>query len=873
MKTYSSSFTQGGQTELHKFRMLKQVSGTTFKVSLCVAIIALVALCYVAQPYQAYWNLLCYYKALVRNSLDFLPKGFFDSSWYYLTPGKLIEVSDYQLQHSAWYSTSMLYMQSVFIKQLKWGLFVWLLSFIGISGFWIFKGSQKHKKKILTGTTLVDSKTMVKLIRKKKEVSDLHVGGVPLIKDKETEHFLITGATGSGKTNCLIELLQQIRKRGDRAVIVDSTSELFQRFFQEKKDLLLNPLDTRSQNWNLWSECEEKYHFNEFAECLIPGSGHNDPFWTNAARDIFVETAKMLQDDGNSSYKELINYSIKKPIKDVADFYVRSSVASMMNVAAEKTSMSIRSTLATAIRSFESLAEKGDFSIRNWMLNNQDDQWLFLSCQSDQRALLRPLFSGWLSIATRSLLAAGANPTRKTWFIIDELPTLNHLPDLPKALAEVRKYGGCFIIGLQSVSQLENIYGRSTTQTMSGLTGTKILFRASETTGAKRMSELLGEQEVSEAVESISFGAHQMRDGVNLSDQKRTKVTVPYTDFLQLNNLEAYLKLPGNYPIAKIQFDYHDFSASVNAFSKPHEVLNPTLDSKVLELYGQGISYSDIKENIKKTDGVNVSDDNINAITDKLLPDIAQWRSRPLQKIYPIIYADKMIFKVSESSTVVTKSLYSLLGITPEGHRQILGLYVTEAEGVNFWLEVLEDLKQRGVEDILIACMDGFPRCSEAVKAVFPTTYIQLCVIHLIRNSLKYIAKKDHKEFLKDIKTVYQAPSKDIAEQNLGELDEKYSIAIKLWHLHWENLSHYFQYPREIRAHIYTSNAVEELHREIRRFNNLQDFTSENSLIKLSYCACQKLSEKWTSPLQDWISVLSQLYKYYGGRLKLEFNN
>lgn len=567
MKTFTSSFTQGGQTELHKFRMLKQVFGTTFKISLGVAVISLVGLCALAEPWEAYWNLLVFYKALLRNSLSFLPKGFFDSSWFYWQPGKMFELTDYQLQHNVKLSASALYVQSVVMQKLFWSFLIWVLSFVGLSSFWIFRGSQKHQKKILSGTTLVNTKAMVKLIKKKKEASDLHIAGVPLLKDKETEHFLISGTTGSGKTNCFIELLSQIRECGDRAIIVDSTSELFQRFFQEK-DLLLNPLDVRGQNWNLWAECQEEYHFNEFAECLIPASFHHDAFWTNASRDVFVETAKLLREGGSTSYAELINYSIKKPIKNVAKFYAHSSVASMMNIASEKTSMSIRSTLATAIRCFESLEEKGEFSIRKWMLESDKNQCLFLSCQPDQRALLRPLFSGWLAIGVRSLLVGGVSSKSKTWFIIDELPTLNHLPELPKALAEVRKYGGCFVIGLQSVSQLEDIYGRATTQTMSGLTGTKIIFRASETIAAKRMSELLGEQEIMEAVESISFGAHQVRDGVSLSDQKRRQVTVPYTDILQLNDLEAYLKLPGNYPIAKIQFDYHNLSPSVAAFIK-----------------------------------------------------------------------------------------------------------------------------------------------------------------------------------------------------------------------------------------------------------------------------------------------------------------
>jgi hypothetical protein len=181
MKTFSGSFTQGGQVELHKLRMLKQVFGTTLKVSLCVGIIALVGLCVAAAPYEAYWNLLCYYKALLRNSLSFLPKGFFDSSWLFWKPGKIYEVSDYQLEHNVQFVASALYMQSILIQKAIWSLGVWVISFVLLSSFWIARGKSKHAKQILNGTTLVSDKTMIRLIQKNKESSDLHIGGVPLI--------------------------------------------------------------------------------------------------------------------------------------------------------------------------------------------------------------------------------------------------------------------------------------------------------------------------------------------------------------------------------------------------------------------------------------------------------------------------------------------------------------------------------------------------------------------------------------------------------------------------------------------------------------------------------------------------------------------
>jgi putative transposase len=311
---------------------------------------------------------------------------------------------------------------------------------------------------------------------------------------------------------------------------------------------------------------------------------------------------------------------------------------------------------------------------------------------------------------------------------------------------------------------------------------------------------------------------------------------------------------------------------------KRQTVLNASLDNKILGLYGLGMSYQDIISHLKEMYDFDVSVGTLSAVTDKLLPLITEWRSRPLETIYPILFLDGMYFKSRENGKVVTKVLYNILGVNQEGRKEILGFYVADSEGANFWLGVLNDLKQRGVEDVLIACVDGLTGFPEAIKGVFPKTEIQLCVVHQIRNSLKYVASKNQKEFMRDLKTVYQASSKDIAEHYLLKLEEKwgqkYPMVIKSWHANWEHLSHYFQYSGEIRKLIYTTNPIEGFHRQVRKFTKTKGaFTSENALFKLVYCACQKITEKWTSPLQNWALTISQLDVYFEGRLKLGINN
>ncbi len=310
---------------------------------------------------------------------------------------------------------------------------------------------------------------------------------------------------------------------------------------------------------------------------------------------------------------------------------------------------------------------------------------------------------------------------------------------------------------------------------------------------------------------------------------------------------------------------------------KRQTVLNASLDNKILGLYGLGMSYQDIASHLKEMYDFDVSAGTISAVTDKLVPLIAEWRSRPLEAIYPIVFLDGMYFKSRENGKVMTKVIYNILGVTQDGYKEILGFYVAESEGANFWLGVLNDLKQRGVQDILIACVDGLTGFPEAIKGVFPKTEVQLCIVHQIRNSLKYVASKNQKEFMNDLKEVYQAPSKDTAEYNLLKLEEKwgekYPMVIKSWQSNWEHLSHYFQYSGEIRRLIYTTNAIEGFHRQVRKYTKTKGaFTSESALFKLIYCAIQKIAEKWTAPLQNWALTISQLHVYFEGRLQLGFN-
>lgn len=304
---------------------------------------------------------------------------------------------------------------------------------------------------------------------------------------------------------------------------------------------------------------------------------------------------------------------------------------------------------------------------------------------------------------------------------------------------------------------------------------------------------------------------------------------------------------------------------------KRQTILNPELDTKILRLFGCGMSYADIISNMKELYGIEISDATIHAVTEQIIPVITEWRGRPLDKIYAVLFLDAMFFKARENGKIVQKAIYNVMGVNLDGKKDILGFYIADTEGSHFWLSVLNDLKTRGVEDILIACVDGLKGFPEAISASFPRTEVQLCIVHQIRNSLKYVGTSNQKEFLQDLKKVYQATNKEIACQNLSLLDEKwgkkYSLAVKPWFNHWDQLTCYFKFSPDIRKLIYTTNPIEGFHRQIRKYTKTKGaFTSEMALTKLVYCVIQNTQQKWNT-LRNWASTMSQLDVFFPGRI------
>ena len=310
---------------------------------------------------------------------------------------------------------------------------------------------------------------------------------------------------------------------------------------------------------------------------------------------------------------------------------------------------------------------------------------------------------------------------------------------------------------------------------------------------------------------------------------------------------------------------------------KYQNTVTQDMEEKIISMYAKGMTTGDIEAHLKELYDLDISDSTISRITDKIMPLVKEWQERPLQEIYAVVYMDAIHYHVRSEGRIVKRAVYIALGIDMDGKKDVIGMYVGENEGAKFWLSIINGLKNRGVQDILIACVDGLNGFPQAIEAVYPKTEIQQCIIHQIRNTTNYVSYKDLKKLMADLKMVYAAPDEAVAMEELESFGEKwnskYPKIYKSWSEHWATLSTYFKYPNEVRKLIYTTNAIEGFNRQLRKVTKSRTvFPSDDSLLKMLYLATMDITKKWTGRRRDWSQIRAQLEIYFEERLeKAEF--
>ena len=437
-----------------------------------------------------------------------------------------------------------------------------------LAWFW-FRGARLGRLRRIRGAELVTARELVRQVQPAHarlleampgagRFRSCRVAGIPYPPRTETQHTIVSGTTGSGKTVLISDLVAQVRARGERCVIYDKMGTYTRSFFDAERDVLMNPLDARAPRWSPFYEARNPRDFDMMAAALIPQQKDTvDPFWVTAARQLFSNGAGVLWERGVTENEVLVDHLLKTELTALAQAMEGTVAQSIVDPENPKTALSVRAMLTANLSALEFLPDTGEpFSIREWIGQEHRDGFLFLTSRGDQHASLRGLISTWLEIAVNAMLSLAQEHERRIWVILDELPTLHQVPSLQPGLAESRQFGGCFVLGVQVASALRDLYGRNGAETISGLCGTRVVLAAPDRDTAQWSADSLGRSEVEEVAEGYSYGANTIRDGVSLTPRRELRALALPSEIMRLPNLEGYLKFPGPFPVASIKLKY-----------------------------------------------------------------------------------------------------------------------------------------------------------------------------------------------------------------------------------------------------------------------------------------------------------------------------
>ena len=566
MRGFGGSTLRGGQTVFHSIRMWGQL----FQAAMLFA-----AFMTVAVPAWTLWNRTTgpeWYAAGMLSLAEFkLAVGYAPDSGQEIrfddgTTG-VMKIRDVAASVPAWRAR----------ERIKAEMFrsAWLGAKVGfgiialfLAWFW-YRGVQLGRRRRIRGAELVTAGELRRRVRPAHlraldrlpgggRLRPHSIAGIPYPERTETQHTIVSGTTGSGKTVLISDLVAQIRARGERCVIYDKMGSYTRAFFDPDRDVLMNPLDARAPRWSPFLEARNPRDFDMMAAALIPQQKDTvDPFWVTAARQLFSNGAGVFWKRGVTENKVLVDHLLKTDLTALAEAMEGTVAQSIVDPENPKTALSVRAMLTAHLSALEFLPDTGKpFSIRDWIGKEDGDGFLFLTSRGDQHASLRGLISTWLEIAVNAMLTLAQDDGRRIWVILDELPTLHQVPSLQPGLAESRQFGGCFVLGVQVASALRDLYGRNGAETISGLCGTRVVLAAPDRDTAQWSADSLGRSEVEEVAEGYSYGANTIRDGVSLTPRRELRALALPSEIMRLENLHGYLKFPGPLPVASIRLKY-----------------------------------------------------------------------------------------------------------------------------------------------------------------------------------------------------------------------------------------------------------------------------------------------------------------------------
>lgn len=561
--------TQGGQMTAYRWRMFLQVNNWIGYWIFLLFLAMGAAIFYLSMPAETMDNGTWYWLARLNESFTVLMspgKGRVYDIHYFYAPANTTLILKMTLPQIL-ADPYMQVMGERFVAGAQRAAIISgsisLVIFLAITWFVTRVGRKESEDEYISGMTLTDKPAEVnRLLKRNDELSDLRVGDLHMVRMAEVLNFLMHGTIGVGKSTLIRWLLDHIRKRGDRTIIYDSGCTFTETHYKPDTDFILNAHDARCANWHMWGECVDAVDYDNLAASLIPVEGESDPFWVSSSRTIFADLAIRMSVDPDRSIEKFLKTLLSLSMKSLRGYLANTPSANLVEEKIEKTAISIRSVVtnyAKALRYLQGLDDgsKPPFTIREWMTQERyDNSWLFISTQARHRKSVRPLISLWVSLATLMLQSMGENSDRRVWFIIDEATSLQRIPELAETLAEARKFGGCFVLGMQNMAQLVHIYGRELAKSIFDLMNTRMYGRSPSAEMAKVVEEELGNQRKRKIREQNSYGLDQVRDGVSLGKDEVNNPIVDYEQVMRLPNLNFYVRLPGEYPVVRLKLKY-----------------------------------------------------------------------------------------------------------------------------------------------------------------------------------------------------------------------------------------------------------------------------------------------------------------------------
>ena len=626
-RSSGNHFTRGGQITFHSITMFFQVNNKLVIAAVWAVIGLTVLLTWLRAPTNAFWAVFYYWRnniyASLGHDLSSEVSTFWNGKRYVGTLASQLD----NTQLIVLYDDVIRQIQINFLLSMGAAIAIMLLATV----FFKRQGEKQSEDFHVRGFQYAEPEKLTKDLKNRAKklkkqgvgtgrISDFTVDGLALFKyEFEVQHLLIDGTTGAGKSVMLRKLLRWIRKRGDKAIVYDKGCTFTSKFFDPTQDVLLNPFDERCANWNIWCDAVDAPDFENIANALIPQHGEGDPFWVDSARTIFSSTAyRMSKDKKSCTTDRLLSLILPSALETLGNFLKGTESASLVSQDIKKTAISIKSVLATYIKSLRFLdgldeldqngkPKREPFSITDWVQDDKQKGFLFLSSDAQQHASLRPLISTWLAIASNAILGLDPNEDRRIWVIMDEMPSLHKLPELDSIIAEVRKFGGCYVIGLQSYAQLVKTYGKNTADVIFDLLNSRFYFRAPSAQMALISSKDLGEEEVDISRENISYGANTLRDGVSIGHQTVTRPVVSSSEIQALDDLQCYLRVPGSSYITQLDLHYDKMRDISRAFIKRDYSPSPAM----VRAYQEAVYYECVAP------GMFLSEDDRKALTER----------------------------------------------------------------------------------------------------------------------------------------------------------------------------------------------------------------------------------------------------------------